>query len=398
MAWVTISCQDGPYEIDVDGVTRLIRSYSYAKALSDNSEIETESHIIGPDLESVKTDWDKVLKQRDGIASQTTTDFYLKMSTGLSGKAGIEYLEGLIDDRDDYTDMVREKQTNAGKHTMNNIEHSVKLGEAGETVFTVIRDACAETELVLATGGAAAFGLEAGAMAGTIGGISIGQGAASAGAITVGSLMKGGFKWQDTMSFGQGVAEASIELVVNFLTFGIGGQIPRGVGGERTARLVVGLVFGGEMKGALKMMPAGYVSPDDVAKGREKSPGELLIPAAANIPSGIARQLVEGLLKDPKWAVPATVVLKLALRYGAAAIAKPAKVATAAVGRGSGIAAQRGVLRDLAAMGRTSLSCTISDGFVDCSKPEEDFVLNSALRPLFSQSKASSRGGLNGAA
>lgn len=377
MAWVSVSCPDGFYEIDVDGVTRLIRSYAYAKALSDNSSISTESHVFGPDLETVAIDWKQVSKDREATAAQVANDFYLKMSTGGDGQDGIEYLEGLIDDRDDYAEMVHDLQATAGKHTMDNIERSVKIGEFGETVFTAIRDACAETELVLATGGGAALGLEAGA----IGGVTLSGGAVSATGIAVGSLMKGGFKWQDTKSFGQGLAEASIELVVNFATFGIGQQIPKGVGGEKAARLVVGLVFGGQAKGALKMIPASYVSPDDLAKGRKKSSGDLLIPAAANIPSGIARQLMEALLQDPKWAVPATVVMKLGLRYGAAALAKPSKPKPG--GGGSAVMTpQRGVLRDLAMMGRTSLNCTMSDGFLDCSKPEKDFVEQSALRQM----------------
>lgn len=376
MTWVPISCPDGMYEIDVDGVTRIIRSYAYASALSANSKTETESHIIGPDLVSVKTDWDKVKQQRDSIAAQTANDFYLKMSTGFKGKDGMEYLEGLIDDRDDYTDTLQDMQKAAGKATMDNIDQSVKRGEFGETVATVIRDACAETELVLATGGGAALGLEAG----TIGGIALSQGAASTIGITAGSIMKGGFKWQDTRSFGQGVAEASIELIINFATFGLGQQIPKGITGEKTARLIVALVFGGEAKGALKMIPAGYVSPDDVAKGRKKTEAQLLIPAAANIPSAVARQLLELVLSDPRWSVPATVAVKLGLKYGAARLAKPAAKPTVS-GPAAVAARQRGVLRDLAAMGRTNLSCSVSDGLMDCSKPEEDFVVNSALRP-----------------
>lgn len=377
MPWVPISCPDGSFEMDVDGVTRIIRSYAYAKALSDNSSPEVQSTQLGfgPDIESVKVDWKQLRKDQDTAASQTANDFYLKMSTGLKGQAGIDYLEGLIDDRDDYSDMVHDLQAAAGKHTMNNIERSVKLGEAGEVLFTAIRDACAETELVLATGGGAALGLEVG----TIGGVAISGGAASAGGITLGSLMKGGFKWQDTSSFGKGVAEASIELVVNFVTFGLGSQIPKGAVGEKAARYVVALVFGGEMKGALKMIPDSYLSPEDIAKGKKKSAGELLIPAAANIPSAIARQLAEALLKDPRWAIPATVAMKLGLRYGAKAIATPAGPSRRVAGPAT--AAQRGVLRDLAAMGRTALNCTVTEGLVDCSKPEEDFVVNSALRP-----------------
>jgi len=378
MAWVTVSCPDGLFEMDVDGVTRIIRSYAYAEALSGNSTITTESHIIGPDLDTVSVNWDQVAKDRDSTASQTVTDFYLKMSTGMDGQEGIEYLEGLIDDRDDYTDKVHDLQTTAGKNTMENIERSVKRGEFGEKLFTVIRDACAETELVLATGGGAALGVAGEA---TVLGVDLGLSAEAVSGlgITAGSLMKGGFKWQDTRSFGQGLAEASIELAVNLFTFGVGTQIPKGAVGEKTARTLIALVFGGEMKGALKTVPASFANPKDLS-GRQKSAGQLLIPAAANIPSSVARPMLEALLRSQKWAVPATVVLKLALRYGAAALAKPSK---ADVGGKTAqpLKPQRGVIRDLAAMGRTSLNCTISDGFLDCSNLEEEFVKQCALRP-----------------
>jgi len=354
MAWVTVSCPDGSYEMDVDGVTRLIRSYAYAKALSDNSDIETESHIIGPDLETVRTDWDQVTKQRDNLATMAANEFYLRMSTGWKGKQGIDYLEDLIEQRDGYNDSVHELQKKASKDTMANIQTSVDRGKTGETVFTFIRDAAAETELALVTGGA-----------------SLPEAAVGIG---LGSVMKGGFKWQDTKSIGQGIAEGSIELVMNVFSFGVISKLP-----NRTERIILGLVFGGA-KGAIKLGPSSYMSPEDVANGKKKSMAELLLPAAANVPSGIARNLVQSIAGDSSWAVPATVALKLTLRYGAAALAKPA----AAPG---GYAGQfgRSITQNLVATGRTALNCTISDNFIDCAKPSEDFVLNSALRPQFSR-------------
>jgi hypothetical protein len=375
MTWVTVSCPDGFFEIDVDGITRIIRSYAYAKALKENSTVNVETHIIGPDLETVDVDWKEVSKQREKIATHTAEEFYFKLSTRMDGHEAMEYLEGLLEDRDDYTEIVHDMQADAGKHTMANIDKSVERGEFGVTAATAIRDACAETELVLATGGAGALGLEVG----SIGGIAISSTQAAVGGITVGSLMKGGFKWQDTKSVGKGVAEASIELVINLATFGIGGMIPRGAVGSNTARVVIGLVFG-EAKGAFKLAPDSYLSPEDIAKGtKQKSTGELLIPAAANIPSGVARQVMDALMKDSAWAIPATVVLKLGLRYGAKYISSPSKpnLSTAPV---APMRPQRGVLRDLAVMGRTSLNCAVSNGWLDCSKPEEDFVTQSAMR------------------
>ncbi|HLW78358.1 MAG TPA: hypothetical protein VKU44_02065 [Terriglobia bacterium] len=345
MSWVTVSCPDGLYELDVEGITRLIRSYAYAKALSDNSEIETESHIIGPDLETVKTDWPLVTNQRESIAFQTANEFYLRMSTGWKGKQGIDYLEDLLDKRDEFNDLVHALQKKASKDTMANIDRSVDRGQTGVEVATFIRDAAAETELALVTGGA-----------------SLPEAAVGIG---LGSVMKGAFKWQDTNSVGQGVAEGSIELVINVFTFGIISKLP-----ARVDRVICGLVFGA-VKGALKLGPSSYLSPEDVAKGKKKSVSELLLPAAANIPSAIARDTLRTISNDPRFLVPATVALKLTLRYGAAKLGKPA-------------APQPLVAQDLATTGRVALNCTLSNNFLDCAKPSEDFVLKSALRPLFS--------------
>lgn len=356
MAWVTISCPDGLYEMDVDGVARLIRSYAYAQALSQSSAIQTESHIIGPDLETVNTDWDQVTKQRDLIASQTANEFYLCMSTGWKGKQGVDYLEDLIDQRDACNDSLHELQKKASKNTMANINASVDRGQTAIEVATYIRDAAAETELALVTGGA-----------------SVPEAAVGLG---LGSVMKGGFKWQDTKSVGQGIAEGSIELVMNVFSFGVVSKLPK-----RVDRIILGLVFGA-VKGSIKMGPSAYMSPEDVAKGKKKSIAELLLPAAANVPSGIARDLIRTISNDPRWLVPATVFLKLSLRYGAARLAKP----TPAHGPGKDIGQfQNRASQQLAAAGRAALNCTISDNFIDCAKPSEDFVLNSALRPLFSR-------------
>jgi hypothetical protein len=356
MPWVAVSCPDGPYEMDVDGVTRLIRSYAYARALSQNSGIETESHIIGPDVETVKTDWNQVTKQRDFIASQTANEFYLRMSTGWKGKQGIEYLEDLIEQRDEYNDSVHDLQKKASKNTMAKINASVDRGQTAVEVATYIRDAAAETELALVTGGA------------SLSEATVGLG--------LGSVMKGSFKWQDTKSVGQGIAEGSIELVMNVFTFGVVSKLPK-----RVDRIILGLVFGA-VKGSIKMGPSAYMSPDDVARGKKKSVAELLLPAAANVPSGIARELVRTISNDPRWLIPATVVLKLTLRYGAAALAKPATAPGPGTYTGQ---LQRPVAQSLAATGRAALNCCISDNFVDCAKPSEDFVLKSALHPLFSR-------------
>jgi len=299
MNWVTVSCPDGPYEMNVDGVTMVIRSYAHAKALSDNSDLEIESHVIGADMKFVRVDWNHVRKDRDHNAFQVATDFYARMSTGWSGKQGMDYLEGLIDDRDSYNDSVHEQQKKASRDTMANIDRSVSRLETSVAVATFIRDAAAETELALVTGGA-----------------SVAEAAVGLG---LGSAMKGYFKYQDTSSIGVGVAEGAIELVMNVFSFGVISKLP-----NRVDRVICNLVFGG-VKGAFKMGPNSYISPEDLKKGKRKSTAELLLPSAANIPSGSVRDMLRSVSENQRWLVPATVVLKLGLRYGAAKLAAPAK-------------------------------------------------------------------------
>jgi hypothetical protein len=138
----------------------------------------------------------------------------------------------------------------------------------------------------------------------------------------------------------------------------------------------------GAVKGSLKMGPSAYVSPEDVKKGSKKSVAEVLLPAEANVPSGVARGVVRTISDDPRWVVLATVALKLSLRSGATALAKAASAPGAGA---SGGVFQKSPRPILAAIGRNALNCTIPDNFIDCARPSEDFVLKPALRPLFSR-------------
>lgn len=148
MSWVTVLCPDGPYELNAEGVARLIRSYAYARALDANSTVQTQKHVFGPNISIVDADWNKVPGARDEIIRNTSTAFFLRMSTGMRGRDGIAYLEGLASDRDEYTNSVKEKQKAALSESMANIAQSVHFGENAVTALTVIRDAAAETELV----------------------------------------------------------------------------------------------------------------------------------------------------------------------------------------------------------------------------------------------------------
>lgn len=375
-------CPDGPYLMSDEGITRLIRSYAYARAVSENSVLKTEKHIFGPNLTLLETNWDKVRNSRDQILKQTGDDFFFRMSTGMKGRAGIDYLEGLIEDRDEYTSSVQEKQRTATKATMASIASSVNFGENAIKVATFVRDAAAETELVLASVALAPAAVVGGGLVSGAGVVAATEGVtagSTAGAgVVLGSVGKGAIKWQDTGSISQGLVEAYAELVINSFTVGIKNEIRAA---RKVEKVVVGLVFG-MIKGEIKTVTsAAYMSPEDMAAGKKMSVAQLLLPGLSNIPSAIAKDVVETLSKDPKWAVPAAVVLKLALKYGsnAAVNAKPPGAPAA-----GGYAFQKSPGSEWR-LARVSLKVTDSSCLFDCARPCERYVTDSALRPLESR-------------
>ncbi len=378
--WTTVVCPDGPYEMNTEGIARLIRSYAYARALKENSTVNVEKHLLGPNLVTVDIDWTQVPKSRDHFIAQTSNEFFMRMSTNMSGSQGMDYLETMVEDRDGYHAQVLDMQRDAGKQTMANIETSVERGDVAIKALTAVRDGAAETELVLASvalAPAAAGVIGGGLVSGT--GVvaateAVGAGATAATGVILGSAGKGGIKWQETGSIGQGLAEGYIELAINSLTLGLRNALP-----NKVDRIAVALVFG-MVKGAIKMGPASMVSPEDVARGKKKSLADLLLPAIANVPAAAARDLVSSLTDDVKWALPATVVLKLMLKYGAKQAASSMNSAPRANSYGSrGPAPGQGF-----AMARAAMVTAPSSYLFDSARPSEEFVVESALRPLTS--------------
>ena len=109
-----------------------------------------------PDL-IVNIEWSSVNKKRNATVHQSGDDFYNRMSRNTTGRDGIAYLEGLVDDRDEYT-RPGMRSSNKPPRTTTNIANSVERSEEAIKVLKVVRDTSAETELVLValatTGGA----------------------------------------------------------------------------------------------------------------------------------------------------------------------------------------------------------------------------------------------------
>jgi hypothetical protein len=381
MQWATVMCPDGPYAFNTEGVTRLIRAYAYARAVDGCSQLKTTPHHFGPDITLVETNWDAVWKQRDHHAKWALDDFFARMSRGMKGRDGMDYLEGLLDDRDGYTSTVQEKQRRATKETMKNLRSSLAVDDGVLTGLEIVRDGAADTELVLASvalSPAALTGL--GASAG-----SASAGATAATGLVLGSVIKGAIKWEDTGSLGQGIAEASIELVMNACALALKAQVPKATTDRAAAtvqKVVIGLVFG-LIKAEFKVCSGSYVSPHGLARGKQKTIAELLLPALAGVPSAAAKDILGSLAKDPNagWLIPATVALKLMLKYGARGAAKAAKPA-APRSAWSDPRELKPLSKESWAQIRAAIHSTHSSFLLDCARPVERFVQEYALHPM----------------
>lgn len=79
MGWDTFQSNDGVYQVNWDGLSRIFRSSNRAAAMKHYSEVVvSEKHWIGPDLLSVEVNWDKV-----NLETTTKTEIDLRTSTRL---------------------------------------------------------------------------------------------------------------------------------------------------------------------------------------------------------------------------------------------------------------------------------------------------------------------------
>ena len=60
MPWETFQSKDGIYQVNWEGVSRLIRSAARSQAMLTFSKENIERHRVGPNIHSVEVDWGKV--------------------------------------------------------------------------------------------------------------------------------------------------------------------------------------------------------------------------------------------------------------------------------------------------------------------------------------------------
>lgn len=384
MDWRIVNFKDGPYEMNAEGLARLIRTWAHAAAVEENSQIESVSsgwYVTSlPNITAVKTDWPAVRKQREIFASQMGDEFQTRMSWGMTGKEAIDFLQTMVDNRDGCTDTVLQMQRSATKTSMKAIRGAVSTGEDMVRGLTAIERVAAETELVLVTGVATGL-IGAPALAAEGAWVSASKAATVAFGITAGSVMKGVTKFGETERVGLGLLECGVELAFNTISFATLSANPV----SKPVKAMMGLLFA-FMKKSMKELPVNaFASPEDLASKRKKSLTQMWTEIVANTPSGIIGDLVKGLTNDFRIIVPAVVILKLiaaaeAKKAGQAAVARNAPAGRGPAYRGP-VMFDPAVLRSI----RETIHHTRSTPLMDSAQPVENFVSRFVMRPIMSQ-------------
>ena len=151
-----------------------------------------------PDVVSYEVDWSAQRRERESTLRDLLTE-----ATSMVPRVGCDgfrqWLRMRIDETESYRDSFQTRLTGASHRTMQNIESSVDGYENSIAVTRFVRDTSADVVLVGATfmtGGAAV---------------------AAAGA---GSVMRGGFTYQDTGNIGLAAVETTASLVTTLIPVG----------------------------------------------------------------------------------------------------------------------------------------------------------------------------------
>ncbi|HUA91576.1 MAG TPA: hypothetical protein VL991_03360 [Terracidiphilus sp.] len=229
------------WQVDPDGIKRLIRSFVHSGAMLSRSQTVPEKQDLGwlgklhpLTLVTVQTDFDAVAKDVDSHADAVLRDFNRQLKE--SGEKAFQTLVGYRNATINRNEEFREMQQDASQQTSDSIAGAVSFGERGEKIARGIRDLC--TTMLMVGAGV----------------ISGGAGIAALGAS---SVAKGGATWEDKWlegkSTGEAVAagtlEAASDLVVGMVAIGEGAVVKDAIRtGTAGARAGAGiLVFHGAM-------------------------------------------------------------------------------------------------------------------------------------------------------
>lgn len=177
--------------MDQLGLWILCRQHVYHQLIRRRSRIVRETHVFGPDLISVETDFHGISRERDQLSHPLYTR--LERETVQDAERVRARLIQMRREIHQWVQSVKQMQRSASHETMQNIERSVRRGERGIQVATAVRDLSATTLVV-----GSAF-LSGGASLAVLGG---------------GSVLRGTGTYQDTGNIGSAVLDASSTFVV----------------------------------------------------------------------------------------------------------------------------------------------------------------------------------------
>jgi|SRR5579872_6189826 len=201
MPWETFRANDGIYRVNWDGISRIIRSSVRTQAQLSYSKDKPEKPWFGPELHTVEVDWDRV-RAETPIKTETELRLFYH-GAQLSMRSQIVRLRQMIEMSESAQAALMAKLKDAQRATMANIETSVHRGEVGIEVATWIRNASAETLMV----GATAL-----------------SGGWAAGAVAVGSGLKGSATYQETGRMGNAIATFSTNLLMGAFDLKVAGK------------------------------------------------------------------------------------------------------------------------------------------------------------------------------
>lgn len=199
--------------VDQLGLWILCRQHVYHQLIHQRSRVVRETHVFGPDLISVETDFHGIARERDRLSFPLYSR--LEWETVQDAERVRVRLVQMRREIHRWVESVRRMQQSASHETMRNIEQSVQRGERGVAVATAVRDLSATTLVV-----GSAF-LSGGASLAVLGG---------------GSVLRGTATYQDTGNIGSAVLDASSTFVVGAIPVA-GATMAEGQAAQSVARV-----------------------------------------------------------------------------------------------------------------------------------------------------------------
>jgi hypothetical protein len=195
MAWEAFVDQRGnSYEVNWDGVYRIIRAYVRSRAICNSTTTRVEKHWVGPNIYSVDVDWAGVRQRTEQDSRGLYGQFYVSALQSMPEQ--LRNLQSMALSTADCNDAVAQQVREASHMSMASISSSVRYLGWGESALKFLRDLSADALVI---------------------GAGVLSGGWALAALGAGSALKGGAKYEDSGSWEAGVFTASTELLFGAL-------------------------------------------------------------------------------------------------------------------------------------------------------------------------------------